>query len=184
MVIPAAQTGLEKLREPHNKLHKGKRTYHSICTLSPLSSWVTLLPELLAQIFKPFQPDTTSMLPGTEIKPLAPEKQPYLAEAACLVWGRKVSRHITLSNSTEWVFDPISQICLHLPALSSDVSIPCINRATSFSLKSEMASHKLQVGLLGSAAFFWTGLLAGHVTITREWSDFSRGLKTMAFAEN
>lgn len=108
MVIPAAQTGVEKLREPHNKLtpDKGKRTYHSIWTLSPLSSWVTLLPELLVQAFKPFQPDTTSMLPGTEMRALAPEKQPYPAETACLVWGMKVSSHMTLSNNTRRFFYP------------------------------------------------------------------------------
>lgn len=124
------------------------------------------------------------MLPGTEMRALAPEKQPYLAETACLVWGRKVSRHITLSNNTKWIFYPISQICLHLPALSSDVFNPCINGATFFSLKSEMASQMLQVGLLGSLPAFGLDSWAGYVTITREWSDFSRGLKTMAFAKN
>lgn len=91
------------------------------------------------------------MLPGTETRTLAPAKQPYLAQTAYLVWGRRLSSPITLPNNTK-CFSLPAKMYLHLPTPSLDVSIPCISRTAYFH-----AEESLLGWTLGMDTVQWQG---------------------------
>lgn len=174
---------VQKPRTPQSKLHKISRCLITQLRLSPLRSWVSLPPELLAQILKPFQSDTACMLPGRELRASATWKVATPGKTPRLLWRRKVSSRICLI--TQNGFPVPAKIALHCQRLGSDAAIPCVSRDTFLSWKREMAPEKQHWGLRDRLPpAFGLHPQSGHVMSTREQFYCSQGLKTVAFTEN